>query len=308
MGRELSQPSTCRSKDTKEEEMRKLALLVPVLLALTVAACNSGGESSGVAGSTGGGGAAEGVAEPSGGGGGSKASGGSLSSSAVPQVGPQIVKTASLTLGVARGSFDDKVGEAHAVADSYGGFVVESFASQGSGKRIAEGSLTLRIPAESYDAALSRLRGLGKVEHIEESGQDVSQEFVDLNARIRQLRAVEAQLLELLQRADDVPAALAVQTQLSQVQLDLEQARGRLQYLENRVSFATISMSMHELGAVAPKDGGFSIVDAWATAGAAFLTVVGWIFIGIAVVAPALVLLGLGFLVGRALRRRFAHA
>jgi hypothetical protein len=223
-------------------------------------------------------------------------------------VGPQVVKTASLRLGLAKGSFEDKVGEAHAVADSFGGFVVESFASQGSGKRIAEGSLVLRIPAESYDSALVRLRELGRVESLEESGQDVSKEFVDLNARVRQLRAVEAQLLELLQRADDVPAALAVQNQLSQVQLDLEQARGRLQYLDNRVAFATISMSMHELAVVAPKDGGFKIVDAWATAGSAFLTVVGWLFIGIAVAAPVLILLGLGFLVGRQVRRLIAHA
>jgi hypothetical protein len=287
--------------------MKKLALLVPLVLALAVSACNSGSEST--AGSTGGGGdVAEGSAEASPGGGGAKASDRAVSSSAVPQVGPQIVKTATLGLGIAHGSFDDKVGEAHAVADSYAGFVVESFASQGSGKRIAEGSLVLRIPAESYDSALSRLRELGKVESLEESGQDVSKEFVDLNARIRQLRAVEAQLLELLQRADDVPAALVVQNQLSQVQLDLEQARGRLQYLDNRVAFATISMSMHELGVVAPKDGGFKIVDAWATAGSAFLTVVGWLFIGIAVAAPVLILLGLGFLVGRVIRRRLAHA
>jgi hypothetical protein len=291
----------------KEAQMKKLALLVPLVLALAVSACNSGSEST--AGSTGGGGdVAEGSAEASPGGGGARASDRAVSSSAVPQVGPQIVKTASLRLGIAHGSFEDKVGEAHAVADSYAGFVVESFASQGSGKRIAEGSLVLRIPAESYDSALSRLRELGKVESLEESGQDVSKEFVDLNARIRQLRAVEAQLLELLQRADDVPAALAVQNQLSQVQLDLEQARGRLQYLDNRVAFATISMSMHELGVVAPKDGGFKIVDAWATAGSAFLTVVGWLFIGIAVAAPVLILLGLGFLVGRVIWRRLAHA
>ena len=286
--------------------MKKLALLVPLVLALAVAACNSGSEST--AGSTAGGrDVAEGSVEASAGGAGSKAYDGSAQVSAVPQVGPQIVKTASLGLGIAHGSFDDKVGQAHAVADSFGGFVVQSFASQGSGNRIAEGSLVLRIPAESYDAALSRLRGLGKVESLEESGQDVSKEFVDLNARIRQLRAVEAQLLELLQQANDVPAALAVQSQLSQVQLDLEQARGRLQYLDNRVAFATISMSMHELVVVPPKGDGFSIVDAWATAGAAFLTVVGWIFIGIAVVAPVLVLLGLGFLVGRELRKRLAH-
>ena len=289
--------------------MKKLALLVPLVLALAVAACNSGNSDNAASGGPGGGGdVAEGSAEASPGGGGSKASDRAVSSSAVPQVGPQVVKTASLRLGIAHGSFEDKVGEAHAVADSYAGFVVESFASQGSGKRIAEGSLVLRIPAESYDSALSRLRELGKVESLEESGQDVSKEFVDLNARIRQLRAVEAQLLELLQRADDVPAALAVQNQLSQVQLDLEQARGRLQYLDNRVAFATISMSMHELGVVAPKDGGFKIVAAWATAGSAFLTVVGWLFIGIAVAAPVLILLGLGFLVGRVIRRRLAHA
>ena len=289
--------------------MKKLALLVPLVLALALAACNSGNSDNAASGGTGGGGdVAEGSAEASPGGGGSKASDRAVSSSAVPQVGPQVVKTASLRLGIAHGSFEDKVGEAHAVADSYAGFVVESFASQGSGKRIAEGSLVLRIPAESYDSALSRLRELGKVESLEESGQDVSKEFVDLNARIRQLRAVEAQLLELLQRADDVPAALAVQNQLSQVQLDLEQARGRLQYLDNRVAFATISMSMHELGVVAPKDGGFKIVAAWATAGSAFLTVVGWLFIGIAVAAPVLILLGLGFLVGRVIRRRLAHA
>jgi hypothetical protein len=284
--------------------MKKLALLVPLVLALALSACNSGSESSG--GSTGGGGASEGSFEGSPAG--SRASDNQVSSSAVPQVGPQVVKTASLRLGLANGSFEDKVGEAHAVADSFGGFVVESFASQGSGKRIAEGSLVFRIPAESYDSALSRLRELGRVESLEESGQDVSKEFVDLNARIRQLRAVEAQLLELLQRADDVPAALAVQNQLSQVQLDLEQARGRLQYLDNRVAFATISMSMHELSVVAPQDGGFRIVDAWATAGSAFLTVVGWLFIGIAVVAPVLILLGLGILVGREVRRRLAHA
>ena len=284
--------------------MKKLALLVPIVLALALSACNSGSESG--AGSTGGGRAAEGSVEASPNA--TKASDRAVSSSAVPQVGPQVVKTASLRLGLAKGSFEDKVGEAHAVADSFGGFVVESFASQGSGKRIAEGSLVLRIPAESYDSALARLRELGRVESLEESGQDVSKEFVDLNARVRQLRAVEAQLLELLQRADDVPAALAVQNQLSQVQLDLEQARGRLQYLDNRVAFATISMSMHELAVVAPKDGGFKIVDAWATAGSAFLTVVGWLFIGIAVAAPVLILLGLGFLVGRQVRRLIAHA
>ena len=288
--------------------MQKLALLVPFVLALAVSACNSGDSQSAV-GSTGGGEEMSAQAEVrSGGGGVSKASDGAARASAVPRVGPQVIQTASMRLSIAHGSFEDTIDDAHAIVDSYGGFVVNSTASQGSEKRLVEGSLQLRIPAESYDDALSRLRQLGKVQSLEESGKDVSQEYVDLNARIRQLRAVEAQLLELLQQAKDVPAALAVQNQLSQVQLDLEQARGRLQYLNDRVDFATISLDVHELGAVPPKGDGFSIVDAWATAGSAFLTVVGWIFIAVAVAAPVLILLGLGLLVGREVRKRLAHA
>jgi hypothetical protein len=85
--------------------------------------------------------------------------------STVPAVGPRVIQTASLTVSVARGKFD---------------------------------------------------------------------ETVDLEARVRHLRAVETQLLELLERADTVAAALAVQSQLNQVQLELEQARGRLQYLTTR--------------------------------------------------------------------------
>lgn len=294
--------------------MKKLGVLVPFVLALALlaAACNSSSGESGAAGDTGGGGSVarevvgRSSAEP-GGGGGAKGTG-TLAASAVPQVGPQIIQHASMRLSVPHGRFEDQADEVRTIAASFGGFVVSSTASQGSEQRLVSGSLVLRIPAESYEEAVSRLRRLGRVESLEESGQDVSQEFVDLHARVRQLEAVEAQLLELLQRAKDVPAALAVQSQLSQVQLDLEQARGRLQYLDNQVSYATISVGMHETGAVAPKGGGFGIVDAWATAGAAFLTVVGWIFIGFAVAAPVLVLLGLGFLLGRAVRRRLVHA
>jgi Domain of unknown function (DUF4349) len=287
--------------------MKKLALLVPLVLALAVSACNSGNSES-VAGSTGGGGeASSGQAEASSGGGGSRAYDKSAQASVVPRVGPQVIRTASMRLSIAHGSFEDKIDDAHTIVDSYGGFVVSSTASQGTDKRLVEGSLDLRIPAESYDDALSRLRQLGKVESLEESGKDVSQEFVDLNARTRQLRAVEAQLLELLQQANDVPAALAVQNQLTQVQLDLEQARGRLQYLTDRVDFATISLDVHELDVASPKSDGFSIIAAWATAGSAFLTVVGWIFIAIAVTAPVLILLGLGLLVGREVRKRLAH-
>ena len=296
--------------------MRKLIIIGTLALAVAaVAGCSAGG--GGESGSTGGGGSAvaRGTVE-------SQDSGGVITTptgggfaaarpidASVPQVGPRIVQTASLRLSVRRGRFDDAVDEARTVADGLGGFVVSSSASQGSDGRLVRGTLVIRIPASKYSDAMRSLAGLGRVEGRQESGQDVSQEYVDLKARARQLQAVEAQLLELLGRANTVGAALAVQQQLSQVQLDLEQAKGRLQYLDDQVAFATISLDLHErLAAGSKNGGGFSVIDAWAKAAHGFLAVIGWTFVVVATAAPLLILLILGFFVARTLRRRLAQA
>ena len=296
--------------------MRKLIIIGTLALAVAaVAGCRGGGGSEG--GSTVGGGSAlaRGTVE-------SQDSGGVVTTpkgggfaaakpidSSVPQVGPRIVQTASLRLSVRRGRFDDAVDEARTVADGLGGFVVSSSASQGSHGKLVRGTLVIRIPASKYSDAMASLTGLGRLEGRQESGQDVSQEYVDLKARARQLQAVETQLLDLLSRANSVGAALAVQQQLSQVQLDLEQAKGRLQYLDDQVAFATISLDLHERLAVGSKNGdGFSVVGTWAKAAHGFLAVIGWTFVVLATAAPLLILIGLGILVARTLRRRLAQA
>ena len=296
--------------------MRKLTIIiVPLALAAVVAGC-SGGGGGGASGGTGGGGS---TAEP--GAVGYESALGSVTTrksaaaaprqtdSSVPQLGPRVVQTASLRLSVRLGRFDDAVDEARSVAAGLGGFVVSSSASQGSDSRLVRGTLVIRIPATKYSDAMKSLGGLGRVEGRQESGQDVSQEYVDLKARARQLEAVETQLLELLDRANTVGAALAVQQQLSQVQLDLEQAKGRLQYLDDQVAFATISLDLHErLVAGSKSGGGFSVIDAWAKAAHGFLAVIGWAFVVVATAAPLLILLILGFFVARTLRRRLAQA
>jgi len=296
--------------------MRKLTIIiVPLALAAVVAGC-SGGGGGGASGGTGGGGS---TAEP--GAVGYESALGSVTTrksaaaaprqtdSSVPQLGPRVVQTASLRLSVGWGRFDDAVDEARSVAAGLGGFVVSSSASQGSDSRLVRGTLVIRIPATKYSDAMKSLGGLGRVEGRQESGQDVSQEYVDLKARARQLEAVETQLLELLDRANTVGAALAVQQQLSQVQLDLEQAKGRLQYLDDQVAFATISLDLHErLVAGSKSGGGFSVIDAWAKAAHGFLAVIGWTFVVVATAAPLLILLILGFFVARTLRRRLAQA
>jgi hypothetical protein len=251
--------------------MRKLVFIVLVVLAAVAAAgCSSGGEdggsAAGVTGEFDGGGAVRSAVEGTLTGADKALPSSQGDVSGVPEIGPQIVQTSSVRLSVQRGRFDETVDEARSIAAGLAGFVVSSSASQGSAQRLVRGTLVLRIPARNYAEAMKALASLGRVEARRENGQDVSQEYVDLRARTRQLQAVESQLLELLDRANTVGAALAVQQQLSQVQLDLEQTRGRLQYLDDQVAFSTISLDLHERVLPVTSSGGdrFGIVDATA--------------------------------------------
>lgn len=290
--------------------MRKVMLVLLVgLLALTAAACSSGSDGDESADAGGGAVAAEGTAadaaEAESGGGQDAVA--VAQGSSVPSVGPRVIQTASLTLSVPRNDFEKVVDRARLLATSSGGFVVESSASQSDdARRLVRGTLVLRIPERSYSRVMEQLSGLGQVEGREEAGQDVSQEFVDLEARERHLEAVEGQLLNLLDQTNTVAEALTVQSQLNQVQLDLEQARGRLQYLDDQVAFATISLDVRErqVAAAADDGGPWSIVDAWGTAAHGFVTVGGWILVAAATIAPVVILLFLGFLGGRLVLRR----
>jgi hypothetical protein len=293
--------------------MRKLVFIVLVVLAAVAAAgCSSGGEEGGgAAGVTGeieaGGGATRSAVAGEVTGADKALSSPQRNVSGVPEIGPQIVQTSSVRLSVQRGRFDETVDEARSIAAGLAGFVVSSSASQGSAQRLVRGTLVLRIPARNYAEAMKALASLGRVEARRENGQDVSQEYVDLRARTRQLQAVESQLLELLDRANTVGAALAVQQQLSQVQLDLEQARGRLQYLDDQVAFSTISLDLYERVLPVPKGGGdrFGIVDAWSKAAAGFLAVLGWTFVVLATAAPLVLILAVALFLARvAFRKR----
>ncbi len=283
--------------------MRKLIIIVLVgALALLSPACSSGdndeagGAGEGAAlessGSEGAGAAADeavAVAQPAQGG------------SSLPTVGPSIVQTASLALSVPRNEFETTIERARTIATGAGGFVISSSASQGEDLRLVRGSLVVRVPERVYARVLEQLSALGTVEAQEEAGQDVSQELVDLQARIRHLEAVEARLLGFLEQADTVAAALAVQSELNRVQLELEQARGRLDYLDDQVALATISLEVRERQvAVAGEGGGpWGIVDAWRAAGTGFVTVVGWIFVAAATITPVVLLLTLAFVAAR---------
>ena len=217
--------------------------------------------------------------------------------------GPRVIQTASLRLSIREGGFEDAVERARTIAAGLGGFVVSSSAAEGRGGRLVDGTLVVRVPARRYAAAMSSFARLGRVEAREESGEDVSQEVVDLEARTRHLEAVEMQLLALLRRAGSVASALAVQSRLNEVQLQLEQVRGRARFLDDQVAFATITLALAERRADAD-DGGWQVVEAWRDGAEGFVFVAGRIFVVLATVAPVALLVAVAFLAARFARRR----
>jgi len=112
-----------------------------------------------------------------------------------------------------------------------------------------QGRVTIRVPAESFDKAMDQIKSLAvEVERENVSAQDVTEEYTDLSARLRNLEATEEELLALLtearektRRAEDV---LAVHRELTDIRGQIEQIKGRVQYLERMTALATISVEL----------------------------------------------------------------
>jgi hypothetical protein len=229
--------------------------------------------------------------------------GGSDGAAVLPAVGPQVVKTAEVRVTVHRGTFQDALRRATAAAGRYGGFVA-STTTEGQTGRERRGTLVLRVPSEHFEQALSDLHGLGKVDGETVSGEDVTQEFVDLEARLRNLRGQEAVLLRLYDRAKSIADTIRIQTEVSRVQTEIEQIEGRLRYLRDRTSLGTITATVVEPAPAAPGQKNV-LRRAWDQAVATAVAVASGLIVALGTVAPVLVLLGVpALLVWRRLRPR----
>jgi len=170
----------------------------------------------------------------------------------LPPIGQAVVKDAEISVEVRRGAFTQAFDDASLVARRYGGYVESS---QAAGAQARSGSLVARVPSDRFDEAMSDFRALGTVTSESVSGQVVSQEFVDLEARLRTWESQEAVLLDLMGEATSVEATLRIQRELQDVQFRIEQIKGQLRVLEDRTALATIHLSMVEVGApVAPQE------------------------------------------------------
>lgn len=160
----------------------------------------------------------------------------------------RIVKTAEL--GVQAEDVRASVSEAGDVSERFGGEVLSSRVYGGGGPVSAD--LVITVPSGGFGGALDELRGLGRrITTDTVKGQDVSEEFVDLESRERNLLAAEKSLLTLYDRAEDVDDTLEVQEELTNVRDQVEQVQGRIQYLERRAAASRISLTIDPVSVAA---------------------------------------------------------
>lgn len=222
-------------------------------------------------------------------------------------VGERIIKEGTVTLELEEQRFDTAFGQVVNAATRLGGTVVSSNTTTTDTGATA-GSVTVQVPVERYEDLLVGVGEIGTVVSRQITAQDVTDEFTDLESRLRHLQAQERFYLELLEDADSVADAIAVQQQLEGLQAQIEQVQGRLQLLDARTTFSTLTVELFEPGAPVELAGaGGQRPDLgryWAQARDAFVNVVGAMLVAGFFVAPLLVVLAAAYLVWQALRRR----
>jgi Domain of unknown function (DUF4349) len=226
----------------------------------------------------------------------------------VPPIGegPRVIRTAQIAVEVKNGSFDGTLDKLFTISTSLGGYISGTAAIADTGA-LRTGTITFQVPTDKFNEAITQVRALGTVQNLAIGGQDVSAQYVDLQARLKNAEAQHDAMLALLSQAKTVPDIIAIQNQLGQITAQIEQLKGQISYYDHATSFSTISVSVHE-AAVALKPAN---TDSWGVTAAllqglhGFVNTLDYVLVGVGYVGPVLVLFVLGFFAFR-LRRRFA--
>ncbi|MGW1012893.1 DUF4349 domain-containing protein [Streptomyces termitum] len=265
------------------------ALLLAGALALTVAGCGADGDRG-----------ANGKAAVATGGSDAAGSSGSSGSSAAPakngaaapEAARQLVRTASLSLEVKEVA--RSAGDVRREVVAAGGRVESENTARPDG-RPPVSTLVLRVPQDRYDALLDRLAGAGTLLSREASAQDVTDQVVDAQSRIATQRASVARVRALMDRAERLEDVVALESELSRRQADLEALLARQASLKDRTSLATITVNLREKERVTVPDArpeesdrpGF--LDALGGGWGALVSSVAWVLVVLAALAPWLV-------------------
>ena len=225
-----------------------------------------------------------------------------------------VIENADLTIVVK--DPEARMKEINDLAKELGGYVVSSnlYQDTSTGKEVPQANIVIRVPSEKLDEALAKIKeGAVDVPHENRSGQDVTSQYVDLQAQLKAKEAAEKKLLEILDQATRAEDVLAIYLQVQSVQTEIEQLKGQIKYLEESAALSAISVQLVAEESTQPIE-----IGPWKPEGAAkaaiqdliffFQNFVDFLIRFVLFALPALIMIGIPvfllFLAGRALIRR----
>jgi len=161
-----------------------------------------------------------------------------------------VIYRADLQLRVKK--FEETLQKLEEKVDSYGGYISESNVSRDGNEQIS-GRIAIRIPQKNFQAFLHDAEGQA-IEVLQRNitGTDVTEEYVDLESRLKSKRVVEERLITFMKSAEKTEDLLKISNDLAVVQEEIETIQGRMKFLENQTSYSTVTISLYENKVVVP--------------------------------------------------------
>ena len=228
------------------------------------------------------------------------------SASAVPvPAARRIIRNGTLNLEVA--DLLVAVAAVRAETAAAGGYVTNE--TQGRDEyNIREGTITCRVPAEKLDATLAKLQALGRVHSIAIQAEDITEQYFNLEIRLRNQQQLEARLLKLLdQPGNKVAELVQVEREVARVRSEIDELEGRKRFWDSQVSLSTVTVELHEPRPAIVGEGG-GILDtlkrACRSAGENVVGTLAWFIAAAGVVIPAWIVLWVLWRIWKEIRRR----
>jgi hypothetical protein len=215
----------------------------------------------------------------------------SKSGSGTSIIETKIIKTASLTLEVK--DIPGAVETLKSIAAQKGGYLSSTNVQKGYNDRLT-GSVVIRIPQAEFENALIGVRAIGTVKSISTQGQDVTEEYVDLQAQITSYQNQLAQYNAIMKQSTKIEDIIKVQEQIDRVQTELNRLEGRLKYLNSRIDLSTITVSLQEPEPVGGESG-HNFVSTINEGIAGFFGMIDAIIIIFLALLPLIILGGIGY-------------
>ena len=217
---------------------------------------------------------------------------GSADAATLQVINTKLIKNATIQIEVEKGSFEKVFFQVASLAEQNKGYVSNSQSYSDADGNMTSGQITIRVDKANFDAVLNKIKAMGKVQNVNITVSDVTQEYVDNESRLKNLDSQRTSLINLMEKSATVKDSIEIQRELSNVEGQIEIIKGRQNYLDNLIAYSTIDITLAEPQAITESNqGGF--IGAIKRGAIGALTVIRVIATGLVAISPLLVIAGI---------------